>query len=158
MVLYHKWAINLRGSDQDNIEGLIYVALPRIMSHILAALAQQWAVNTVFKRDGFIDSELLFSLQKHPFLFAAGDVSLGGTTFLHAKRPKRWRKRGNGCFCRLAFVICNSVYLGACSACVCVFVCLRTAAGLAQSVQRLTAEREVAGSIPGAGPILRVLK
>ena len=33
-----------------------------------------------------------------------------------------------------------------------------TAAGLAQSVERLTAEREVAGSIPGAGPILRVLK
>ena len=32
------------------------------------------------------------------------------------------------------------------------------AAGLAQSVERLTAEREVAGSIPGAGPILRVLK
>ena len=30
--------------------------------------------------------------------------------------------------------------------------------GLAQSVERLTAEREVAGSIPGAGPILRVLK
>ena len=35
---------------------------------------------------------------------------------------------------------------------------LLTAAGLAQSVERLTAEREVAGSIPGAGPILRVLK
>ena len=33
-----------------------------------------------------------------------------------------------------------------------------TAAGLAQSVERLIAEREVAGSIPGAGPILRVLK
>ena len=33
-----------------------------------------------------------------------------------------------------------------------------TAAGLAQSAERLTAEREVAGSIPGAGPILRVLK
>ena len=33
-----------------------------------------------------------------------------------------------------------------------------TAAGLAQSVERLTAEWEVAGSIPGAGPILRVLK
>ena len=31
-------------------------------------------------------------------------------------------------------------------------------AGLAQSVERLTAEREVAGSIPGAGPTLRVLK
>ena len=31
------------------------------------------------------------------------------------------------------------------------------AAGLAQSVERLTAEREVAGSIPGVGPILRVL-
>ena len=33
-----------------------------------------------------------------------------------------------------------------------------TVAGLAQSVERLTAEREVAGSIPGAGPLLRVLK
>ena len=32
------------------------------------------------------------------------------------------------------------------------------AARLAQSVERLTAEREVAGSFPGAGPILRVLK
>ena len=30
--------------------------------------------------------------------------------------------------------------------------------GLAQSVERLTAEREVARSIPGAGPVLRVLK
>ena len=33
-----------------------------------------------------------------------------------------------------------------------------TAAGLAQSVERLTAGREVVGSIPGAGPTLRVLK
>ena len=33
-----------------------------------------------------------------------------------------------------------------------------TAAGLAQSVERLTAEREVVGSIPGAGPTLTVLK
>ena len=33
-----------------------------------------------------------------------------------------------------------------------------TVTGLAQSVERLTAEREVAGSIPGAGPLLRVLK
>ena len=31
-------------------------------------------------------------------------------------------------------------------------------AGLAQSAERLTAEREIAGSIPGVGPILRVLK
>ena len=35
---------------------------------------------------------------------------------------------------------------------------LSTAAGLAQSVERLTAEREVAGSIPGAGLLLRVLR
>ena len=35
---------------------------------------------------------------------------------------------------------------------------LSTAAVFAQSVKRVTAEREVAGSIPGAGPILRVLK
>ena len=33
-----------------------------------------------------------------------------------------------------------------------------TAAGLAQLVERLTAEREVAGLIPGARPTLRVLK
>ena len=32
------------------------------------------------------------------------------------------------------------------------------AVGLAQSVERLTAEREVAGSIPGAGSIHKVLK
>ena len=32
------------------------------------------------------------------------------------------------------------------------------AAVLAQSVERVTAQREVAGPIPGAGPILRVLK
>ena len=31
-------------------------------------------------------------------------------------------------------------------------------AGLAQSVERLTAEREVGGSNPGAGPLLMVLK
>ena len=33
-----------------------------------------------------------------------------------------------------------------------------TTAGLAQSVERLTAEQQVAGLIRGAGPILRVLK
>ena len=33
-----------------------------------------------------------------------------------------------------------------------------TTGGLAQSVERLTAERKVAGSIPGAGSLLRVLK
>ena len=33
-----------------------------------------------------------------------------------------------------------------------------TAAGLAQSVERFTAAREVAGSIPWTEPILRVLK
>ena len=38
------------------------------------------------------------------------------------------------------------------------FFLFLTAAGLAQSVERLTAEREAVGSIPGAGPILRVLK
>ena len=35
---------------------------------------------------------------------------------------------------------------------------LLIAAELVQSVERLTAERVVAGSIPGAGPVLRVLK
>ena len=34
---------------------------------------------------------------------------------------------------------------------------ISSATGLAQSVERLTAEREVTGSIPVAGPILRVL-
>ena len=38
------------------------------------------------------------------------------------------------------------------------FVLFVTAAGLAQSLDHLTAERKVAGWIPGAGPILRVLK
>ena len=33
-----------------------------------------------------------------------------------------------------------------------------SAAGLAQSVDGLTTERKVAGSIPGAGPLLGVLK
>ena len=33
-----------------------------------------------------------------------------------------------------------------------------SAAVLSQSVERVAAEREVAGSIPGAGPIPRVLK
>ena len=33
-----------------------------------------------------------------------------------------------------------------------------TAAGLAQSVKRLTAEREVTSLIPRAGPLVRVLK
>ena len=35
---------------------------------------------------------------------------------------------------------------------------MQTAAGLAQSVERLTAEQEVTGSIPEARPLLRVLK
>ena len=34
----------------------------------------------------------------------------------------------------------------------------KTVAGKAQSLERLTAEQEVAGSTPGAGPILKVLK
>ena len=33
---------------------------------------------------------------------------------------------------------------------------MNTAAGLAQSVERLTAEREGADSIPGAGPDLKI--
>lgn len=33
-----------------------------------------------------------------------------------------------------------------------------TAAGLAQPLEHLTAEWEVTGSIPGAGPIIRALK
>ena len=38
------------------------------------------------------------------------------------------------------------------------FFSLITAVGLAQSVERLTVEREFSGSFPGTGPILRVLK
>ena len=38
------------------------------------------------------------------------------------------------------------------------FFLFLTAAGLAQSVVRLPAEREVAGSLPGFGTIVRVLK
>ena len=58
-----------------------------------------------------------------------------------------------------------------CCCCIFVFVCsffffftssfffsLITAVGLAQSVERLTVEREFSGSFPGTGPILRVLK
>ena len=36
--------------------------------------------------------------------------------------------------------------------------CCLTVVGLAQSIEHLTAEQEVAGLIPGAGPIVRVLK
>ena len=39
-----------------------------------------------------------------------------------------------------------------------VFDCKLRAVGLTQSLEPLTAEREVVGSIPGAGPTLRVLK
>ena len=50
----------------------------------------------------------------------------------------------------------NSLHSSCNSSCECV---LRlTAAGLVQSVERLTVEREIAGSTPGAGPIHRVLK
>ena len=38
-----------------------------------------------------------------------------------------------------------------------IYLWLLIYAGLVQSVERLTAARVVAGSIPGAGPILRVL-
>jgi len=42
--------------------------------------------------------------------------------------------------------------------CVGSVVDLNNISGLAQSVERLTAERDVTGSILGAGPILRVLE
>ena len=35
---------------------------------------------------------------------------------------------------------------------------IHPAAGIAQLVERLIEEREVVGSVPGAGPTLRVLK
>ena len=38
------------------------------------------------------------------------------------------------------------------------FFSLNTAVGLAQSVERLTVEREFSGSFPGTGPTLRVSK
>ena len=38
------------------------------------------------------------------------------------------------------------------------FFSLITGVGLAQSVERLTVEREFSGSFPGTGPTLRVLK
>ena len=38
------------------------------------------------------------------------------------------------------------------------FICIMQRAGLAQSVEHLTAEQEVMGLIPRTGPILRVLK
>ena len=41
--------------------------------------------------------------------------------------------------------------------CLCSFT-IRTAALLAQSADRVTAVREVVGSIPGAGPIFRIFK
>ena len=50
------------------------------------------------------------------------------------------------------------VFIGIPSGSLCGGESLLTVAGLVQSVERLTAEREVVGSIPVAGPLLRVLK
>ena len=54
------------------------------------------------------------------------------------------------------FHIAYQLYTSKLSAWTCFFALI--AAVLAQSVERVTAQREVAGPIPGAGPILRVLK
>ena len=61
-----------------------------------------------------------------------------------------WAKRGERCICAKLYFFLLPSYLA--------LTGLATVAGLAQSVGRLTAEREVAGSIPGAGPLLKVLK
>ena len=52
------------------------------------------------------------------------------------------------CFCLFFFFFFHIIF----------FFSLITAVGLAQSVERLTVEREFSGSFPGTGPILRVLK
>ena len=83
VVLYHKWAVNLRGSDQDNIEGLIYVALSRIMSLIFL---WNWPSNELLMQFlnwmGLLIVSFCLACEKFRFssLFAAGNVSLGGTS------------------------------------------------------------------------------
>ena len=83
MVLYHKWAVNLRGSDQDNIEGLIYVALSRIMSLIFL---WNWPSNELLMQFlnwmGLLIVSFCLACEKFRFssLFTAGNVSLGGTS------------------------------------------------------------------------------
>ena len=59
------------------------------------------------------------------------------------------------CFCFCIFVfVCSFFFFFH----IIFFFSLITAVGLAQSVERLTVEREFSGSFPGTGPILRVLK
>ena len=83
VVLYHKWAVNLRSSDQDNIEGLIYVALSRIMSLIFL---WHWPSNELLMQFlnwmGLLIVSFCLACKNFRFslLFAAGDVSLGGTS------------------------------------------------------------------------------
>ena len=57
-------------------------------------------------------------------------------------------------FCFCIFVFVSSFFFFH----IIFFFSLITAVGLAQSVERLTVEREFSGSFPGTGPILRVLK
>ena len=59
------------------------------------------------------------------------------------------------CFCIFVFVCSFFFFFFFTSS---FFFSLITAVGLAQSVERLTVEREFSGSFPGTGPILRVLK
>ena len=76
-------AVNLRGSDQDNIEGLTYVALPRIMSLIFL---WHWPSNELLTQFlngmGLLIVSFCLACENFRFssLFAAGDVSLGGTS------------------------------------------------------------------------------
>ena len=63
----------------------------------------------------------------------------------------------------LLFFFCFCIFVFVCSFFffffhIIFFFSLITAVGLAQSVERLTVEREFSGSFPGTGPILRVLK
>ena len=76
-------AVNLRDSDQDNIEGLTYVALPRIMSLIFL---WHWPSNELLTQFlngmGLLIVSFCLACENFRFssLFAAGDVSLGGTS------------------------------------------------------------------------------
>ena len=76
-------AVNLRGSDQDNIEGLTYVALPRIMSLIFL---WHWPSNELLTQFlngmGLLIVSFCLACENIRFssFFAAGDVSLGGTS------------------------------------------------------------------------------
>ena len=70
--------------------------------------------------------------------------------------PRHWEDKRGGRF--LTVQVMNNLKCLNCLLLLTNLIQEHCAAGLAQSVERLTAEREVVGSIPGAGPTLRVLK